>query len=125
MRGVYPPPWTGGCGGIFPSVFRVNVDNNPPSVMPVPGDNFGTAIPPVPLPHRIDHNQPEVWHVAAVTETCNCEWVAHVRWRSGDRTGVITLDDDGRPFRVTSTTLTTTIDNADGTLPAWRVTPNG
>jgi hypothetical protein len=125
VRGVYPAPWTGGCGGILPSVFRVNVDNTPVSVNPVAGDNFGMPIPPVPLPHRIDYNQPEVWHVAAVTETCNCEWVARVRWRSGDRTGVITLDDNGKPFRVTSTTLTTTIDNDDGRLPRWRVTAQG
>jgi hypothetical protein len=123
VRGVYPPPWTGGCGGFQPSMFRVNLDNTPLSFIAVPGDDVGGPFPAIPLPHIIDHNRPEVWYVAAVTEKCSCEWEADIHWRSGDQTGVETLNDQGKPFRVTATTLTTRIDNANGTLTHWRVTP--
>jgi hypothetical protein len=104
-------------------MFRVNLDNTPLSFIAVPGDGVGGPFPAIPLPHIIDHNRPEVWYVAAVTEKCSCEWEADIHWRSGDQTGVETLNDHGKPFRVTATTLTTRIDNANGTVTHWRVTP--
>lgn len=123
LHGVYPPPWTGGCGGVIPSLFRMNLDNSPVSVVALPGSGVTGSTEPVPLPHNIVQNAPEVWYISAVTDACTCEWEAVVHWRSGERTGEAVLDDDGKPFRVTALTNTTAIDNANGTLDKWRITP--
>ncbi len=125
IRGVYPAPWSGGCGGLIPSLFRANLDNVPVSVIAVAGEGTGEPQAAIPLPHIIDKNRPEVWHLSAVTDTCHCQWVARIHWRVGDRTGVETLDDHGKPFSVTAITAATRIDNRDGTSDTWRVSPSG
>lgn len=122
MQGVYPPPWTGGCGGVVPSTFRLNLDDSPVSVVATPGEGMGG---PISLPHQIDQDRPEVWHLTPVTQNCLCEWVATVHWTVGDQAFSSTIDDDGKPFQVTATSAATMIDNDDGQLNHWQVTTLG
>src|SRR5262249_332678 len=72
--------YTGGeCGGIIPYRFSLDLDKNPVTVTAVEDDGVvdpGGVRRPVALPHAISQSDPEVWHIAAVTKECNCEWTA-------------------------------------------------
>jgi len=104
-HGTYP--YTGGqCGGLIPYRFSLDLDKNPVSVTAL-GDE-GAGAPgeerrPVDLPHAISGSEPEVWHVAAVTTECSCEWTATLNWSSNGVEGHTKITNDGKPFRVAAT----------------------
>lgn len=107
--GTYPLT-RGPCGGLVPYRFQADLDASPVSVTPVADE--GVIEPaqvrrPVDLPHAVSGSQPEVWHIAAVTETCTCEWTATLNWNSDGKKGSTEIADNGRPFRVAATTSAT------------------
>jgi hypothetical protein len=105
-RGTYP--YTGGqCGGLVPYRFALDLDKNPVSVSAVADDGAvepGTERRPVDLPHAISGSEPEVWHLAAVTKECDCEWTATLNWTSDGVEGHTPITNNGKPFRVAATT---------------------
>ena len=109
-HGTYPS-LTGGCGGILPYRFALNLDTKPVSVTAKPDEG---AVPGVPrlvdLPHEIG-SEAEVWHLAAVTQTCTCEWTATLHWIAEDGTeGTTPLNDKDHPFfRVAAVTRATPV----------------
>ncbi len=99
---------SGGCGGFFPYRFSLDLDASPVSVTAEPDDGFGAQARPVDLPHKISGSDPEVWHLAAVTKTCTCEWTATLNWTADDgKKGTTDINEQGHPFRVAASTLAT------------------
>ncbi|WP_433171792.1 hypothetical protein [Actinoallomurus sp. CA-150999] len=96
-----------GCGGMLPRYFAVDLDRPQPRAVPSPGRQMPgagpTVIPAVPFPYRISSTDPEVFHVIAAARSCDCRWRVRVDWTSGDRSGTVTIDDHGRPFRTVGT----------------------
>ena len=91
----------GGCGGLEPMHFKANLDRSPVRAVPTAGVSAsGKRIPPVPLPHTLSEQRPEDWQIAAVTTTCDCDWVAYVDYTADGHPGESKIDDHGKPFRV-------------------------
>lgn len=105
-HGTYP--YTGGqCGGLIPYRFSLDLDKTPVSVTALGDDGFvapGEEHRPVDLPHAISQSEPEVWHLAAVTTECDCEWTATLNWTSEGVEGHTPITNNGKPFRVAATT---------------------
>lgn len=101
------------CGaGLVPYRFQADLDATPVSVTAVADDPAvaeGQAHRPVDLPHAISGSEPEVWHLAAVTNTCTCEWMATLEWTSDGQQGTTPITDNGRPFRVAAVTRATRV----------------
>jgi hypothetical protein len=124
LRGTYANI-VGGCGGLRPYQFRAGLDANPVSVTALPDEGF---LPegqepkrPVDLPHQVTNSEPEVWHLAAITTSCTCEWTATLNWTSDGKQGRTTITDHDRPFRVAAVTQATRVDRQpDGT---WVTNP--
>jgi hypothetical protein len=97
------PVLGGGCGGLVPMLFKANLDASPVRVIATAGrDIAGRRIPPIPLPHTVSERSPEEWQIAAVTSTCDCDWVAYIDYTADGHSGQSRIDNHGRPFRVTS-----------------------
>jgi CHAT domain len=105
-HGTYP--YTGGqCGGLIPYRFSLDLDKKPVSVVAVADEGVvapGADRRPVELPHAVSGSEPEVWHLAAVTTECDCEWTATLNWTSDGVEGHTPVTNDGGPFRVVATT---------------------
>jgi hypothetical protein len=69
--------------------------------------DFGT-IPeherrPIEFPYRVSLSDAETFVVRTSTDDCDCSWIMELSWTSEGRTGTLTIDDDGVPFRSTAT----------------------
>jgi hypothetical protein len=98
------------CGGLIPYRFSLNLDAKPVTVTAVPDGGAGVAGEerrPVDLPHAVSGSQPEVWHLGAVTNECNCEWTATLNWTSDGVEGHTEITNNGDPFRVAAVTHAT------------------
>ena len=104
-HGTYPYT-IGSCGGLYPYRFDLNLDAKPVSVTALPDEGFIEGEPrrPVDLPHAVSGSDPEVWHLAAVTDQCTCEWTATLNWTSEGVEGHTPITNGGPPFRVAATT---------------------
>ncbi|MFE7131358.1 hypothetical protein ACFVIM_10895 [Streptomyces sp. NPDC057638] len=92
------------CGGAMtPRRFDLDLDAARPAVRPVPGSDAGAVIPAVSFPYRVSVRDPEVFLVTARTVDCDCDWYLELEWSGGDRSGVVRIDDGGRPFRTSGT----------------------
>lgn len=102
--GTYPS-LSGGCGGILPYRFELNLDANPVAVTAKPDEGAFPGEPRlVDLPHEIGSDA-EVWHLAAVTETCTCEWTATVHWIADNgKEGTTSLNAKDPFFQVAAVT---------------------
>jgi hypothetical protein len=58
---------------------------------------------PVTFPYKVSATEPEVFYLVAETKRCYCEWTAELLWTTGESEGSTIIDDDGKPFRTTST----------------------
>ncbi|MFI6807781.1 helix-turn-helix domain-containing protein [Streptomyces luteogriseus] len=95
-----PLPWNDyamgypgvGCGGGVPTrFFTVALDAARPGVVPEAGHaNF---------PFKVSESDPEVYYIRADASAYDVSWYLELAWSSGDRTGTLTVDDHGRPFR--------------------------
>ncbi|SMQ18041.1 Helix-turn-helix domain-containing protein [Streptomyces sp. Ag82_O1-12] len=81
-----------GCGGGVPTrFFTVALDAARPGVVPEAGHaNF---------PFKVSESDPEVYYIRADASAYEVSWYLELAWSSGDRTGTLTVDDHGRPFR--------------------------
>ncbi|MEU0250671.1 helix-turn-helix transcriptional regulator [Streptomyces sp. NPDC006235] len=81
-----------GCGGNVPTrSFTVALDAMRPAVVPEAGhDDF---------PFKVSESDPEILHVRADASAYDVSWFLELSWSSGGRSGTLTVDDRGRPFR--------------------------
>ncbi|MFJ8593278.1 helix-turn-helix domain-containing protein [Streptomyces sp. NPDC093598] len=81
-----------GCGGGVPTrFFTVALDAARPGVVPEAGHaNF---------PFKVSESDPEVYYIRADASAYDVSWYLELAWSSGNRTGTLTVDDHGRPFR--------------------------
>jgi hypothetical protein len=89
-----------GCGaGAPPRYFDVDLASARPVVKPVAGvDDAGRTIPAVAFPFTVSRSEPEIFELSAASPTTSTTWFLALEWSSGDRTGVLRLDDHGKPF---------------------------
>lgn len=100
------------CGGLKPYRFQANLDMAPVPVSAVPDEGAvaeGQERRPVDLPHSVSGSDPEVWHLAAVTTACTCEWTATLNWTSEGKQGHTDITNNGHPFRVAAVTGSTDV----------------
>jgi hypothetical protein len=93
--------------GVFERYLIVDLDSSPPKITDsvdqrflVEGDPQDEK--PVRFPYRVSQTEPEVFYIAVSTKTCDCTWVAELFWTTRGRNGSTIIDDNGHPFRVTS-----------------------
>ncbi|MFF5372488.1 helix-turn-helix domain-containing protein [Streptomyces sp. NPDC013187] len=81
-----------GCGGGMPTrFFTVALDAARPGVVPDAGHaNF---------PFTVSESDPEMYYIRADASAYDVSWYLELAWSSGGRTGTLTVDDHGRPFR--------------------------
>lgn len=92
-----------GCGsGVLVSTYEVNLDAARPLFKAVPTDNGERTLPANPLPLKTSANDPVVLVVYARTQTYDAHWYLELDWSSGDRSGTMRIDDNGKPFRTMS-----------------------
>ncbi|WP_139246092.1 hypothetical protein [Geodermatophilus amargosae] len=86
------------CGDVVEVRYiSIDLDRNPPAIVAT-GDDSGTE-KPVDFPYEVSSTEVESFSIFVSTSTCNCEWRARLLWTSGSRSGEVTMDDDGTPFR--------------------------
>ena len=87
---------------------EVDLDRDP--VRPVAKDEFD-AMPedtpawerkPIKFPYTVSVTNPETFMIKAVTENCDCDWIADVEWSSQGQRGTLPITNAGKPFRTTS-----------------------
>ncbi|MFF4173757.1 helix-turn-helix domain-containing protein [Streptomyces sp. NPDC001744] len=104
-----PLPWSAysmgeGCGsGVVPQTFAVDLDRSRPDLRPVAGQDGDTIVPAKDFPYKVASDDPQVLRFDVTTEAHDVRWYLEVSWSSGDRKGVIRVDDGGRPFRTSAT----------------------
>jgi len=97
--------FSGACGDLFAVRFLdVDLDQVPPVIVGSEdwrNDRADVPVPvkPVEFPYVVSKTDPEVFDLVAHTAECNCTWRAKLKWISDGKTGEITIDDDGMPFR--------------------------
>ncbi|MFJ8107209.1 helix-turn-helix domain-containing protein [Streptomyces sp. NPDC096132] len=81
-----------GCGGgVDTRAFDVNLDNRQPTVDPRSGQRD--------FPYKVSESDPEVYYIFANARSYNVSWYLELEWSSGDRHGMLRVDDKGNPFR--------------------------
>ncbi|HEY9439854.1 MAG TPA: transcriptional regulator, partial [Streptomyces sp.] len=94
-----------GCGGgITPQSFDIDLDDGRPRTQPVAGEDAGRVVPAKDFPYRVSSTDVEVFDVNAHVEGHDVTWYLELEWSSGDRSGTLRIDDNGKPFRTSSTT---------------------
>ncbi|MCL7425327.1 helix-turn-helix transcriptional regulator [Streptomyces sp. YS415] len=92
-----------GCGAVLvPRYFSVNLDARRPLARSMPGNEPDRPTPAIDFPYQVSLREPEVLLLSARTESCTCDWYLDLEWSSQGRTGMVRIDDHGRPFRTTS-----------------------
>ncbi|MEH0428238.1 helix-turn-helix transcriptional regulator [Streptomyces stelliscabiei] len=81
-----------GCGAGVPTrSFTIALDAARPDVKPKAGSrNF---------PYSVSESDPEVYYITADASAYSVSWYLELKWSSGSRSGTLTLNDDGAPFR--------------------------
>ncbi|MFI2909880.1 hypothetical protein ACG2OD_16730 [Streptomyces sp. PDY-4] len=81
-----------GCGGNVPTrSFTVALDAARPVVTPESGHRD--------FPFKVSESDPEIYYIKADASAYDVSWSLELKWSSGSRSGTLTLDDKGRPFR--------------------------
>lgn len=57
---------------------------------------------PIRFPYTVSLSDGELFIVEANTVKCDCDWVLDIDWASGTRSGTVTVDNAGTPFRTSS-----------------------
>ncbi|MEV8228866.1 helix-turn-helix domain-containing protein [Streptomyces sp. NPDC079167] len=94
-----------GCGGgITPQTFDIDLDDSRPRTKPVAGEDAGVTVPAKDFPYRVSSTDVEVFHLDAHVEGHDVTWYLELEWTSGGRSGMLRIDDGGKPFRTSSLT---------------------
>lgn len=89
-----------GCGsGIVPQTFNIDLDDGQPVSRPVAGESGGEVVPAKNFPYQVSSTDVEVFRLDAHTEDHDVTWYLELEWSSGDRSGMLRIDDNGKPFR--------------------------
>jgi hypothetical protein len=81
-----------GCGGGVPTrFFTVALDAARPGLVPEAGH--------ADFPFKVSESDPEAYYIRADASAYDVSWYLELTWSSGNRTGTLTVDDHGRPFR--------------------------
>ncbi|MEV0119248.1 helix-turn-helix transcriptional regulator [Streptomyces sp. NPDC050844] len=81
-----------GCGGgVDTKSFGVDLDDAAPRVAPKAGQRD--------FPYKVSESDPEVFYIKANAEAHDVRWYLELEWSSGERHGVLRIDDQGKPFR--------------------------
>lgn len=92
-----------GCGsGITPQSFDVDLDDSRPDLTPVAGQKGDVRVPPKDFPFRVSSTDVEVFDLKVHVEGHDVSWYLDLEWSSGGRTGMLRIDDGGKPFRTSS-----------------------
>ncbi|MGH3343997.1 MAG: hypothetical protein ACRDPK_14240 [Carbonactinosporaceae bacterium] len=93
------------CGGpVTRRLFDVDLDRQPPSIVAKAEASPGEKPQrPVEFPYQVAQGDPEVITIVTRTRDCDCSWVAELDWVDGEEQHTSVIDNDGRPFRTTST----------------------
>lgn len=99
MSGTWAQCPVGGASA-SPQMIQVNLDRNPPSVqfLATGGDPQRT-----PVLFTIEKGEFETFFIETYATTCLCEWKVRFSLIEAGRKHVLTVDDDGQPFRTTGT----------------------
>ncbi|MER5634522.1 helix-turn-helix domain-containing protein [Streptomyces nitrosporeus] len=94
-----------GCGsGVTPQTFEIDLDDGRPRSKPVAGQQGDVVVPAKGFPYRVSSTDVEVFHIDAHVEAHDVTWYLELEWSSGGRSGILRIDDQGRPFRTSSIT---------------------
>ncbi|MFE3152855.1 helix-turn-helix domain-containing protein [Streptomyces sp. NPDC059218] len=92
-----------GCGsGVTPQSFDVDLDDTRPNLTPVAGQQGDERVPPKDFPFKVSSNDVEVFDLKVHVEGHDVSWYLDLEWSSGGRTGMLRIDDGGKPFRTSS-----------------------
>ncbi|MBZ4317952.1 transcriptional regulator [Streptomyces huiliensis] len=92
-----------GCGsGVTPATLDIDLDRDRPAARPVAGVQGDIPIPATDFPYKTSTTDPQVLDVVAHTDRHDVQWYLELEWSSGDRNGVLRIDDGGRPFRTSA-----------------------
>ncbi|MFD0417504.1 helix-turn-helix domain-containing protein [Streptomyces sp. NPDC127108] len=84
-----------GCGGpVGTKSFDVDLDADQPTAVPKSGQRD--------FPYKVSESDPEVFYIEVDTKNYDALWSLNLQWSSGGRTGVLRIDDAGKPFRTSS-----------------------
>jgi hypothetical protein len=90
---------SGGCGGLEVRTAEFDLDTPTPKV-----DFFDKGTPEKQLALFVTNTDIEVLQLQASTKRSTVDWTAEVFYTGPDGDGSVVVDDDGKPFRVTSET---------------------
>ncbi|MFE7352383.1 helix-turn-helix domain-containing protein [Streptomyces sp. NPDC057543] len=92
-----------GCGsGITPQSFDIDLDDDRPNLTPVAGQQGDVRVPPKDFPFQVSSTDVEVFDLKVHVEGHDVSWYLDLEWSSGGRTGMLRIDDGGKPFRTSS-----------------------
>ncbi|MCQ8773453.1 helix-turn-helix domain-containing protein [Streptomyces telluris] len=117
-----PLPWNSyimgvGCGGdVSTKSFGVDLDAARPAVTPKDGQRD--------FPYKVSERDPEVFYVKAAAAQHDVKWYLELQWSSGDRRGVLRLDDQGRPFRTSGAGGRPVYQQPPGSSQGWVPAPD-
>lgn len=84
-----------GCGGpVGTKSFGVDLDAAQPTAVPKSGQRS--------FPYKVSESDPEVFYFEIDTENYDVQWSLNLQWSSGGRSGVLRINDAGRPFRTSA-----------------------
>ena len=84
------------CGGgpVQTAAFDVDLDAAVPHPVAVDGQDE--------LPMWVDETEPLVFYIDAHTDSQDVSWYLELDWASGEHTGTLRIDDEGRPFHTSA-----------------------
>ncbi|WP_171164481.1 transcriptional regulator [Streptomyces sp. I05A-00742] len=92
-----------GCGsGVSPAFLDIDLDRDRPAARPVAGQQGDITIPATDFPYKASATDPQVLDIVARTSAHDVKWYLELEWSSGDRHGMLRIDDGGQPFRTSS-----------------------
>jgi hypothetical protein len=105
--GAFAAPCGSGVQGRF---IEADLDRTPAAVVSSSREPSGvlgaTRIPghrpnkPIEFPWSVSLTDPLLLDIVATTKRCFCTWRARISWQSGDKTGVIAVDNGGQGYSV-------------------------
>jgi hypothetical protein len=108
----------GPIGEAVPERFvAIDLDDNPPTIGESTDERHleeGVAVDPIQFPYRVDQGESEVFYLFVTTDTCDCDWVAELFVTVGSDQRRVTIDDAGKPFRLTSSAAAQSFASNDG-----------
>jgi hypothetical protein len=82
-----------------------DLDTDPPTLSPGIDEMYEGSAPaerrPIAFPYEVSISDAETFLVDGTADSCYCSWIIELSWASEGHVGTVTIDDNGKPFRVT------------------------